>query len=509
MYTQGIQVSRLAKRAIDRRCCGLSLARRSVAAPTVWERRPLYLQDLRIALPIAYVHRAPRLPLCAVHRPSGPQEHDATGVGGSRRTLGVGDTFGEAGALGGEAEALTVVASTAVTALVAPYAALAAELRPATLESMAAKWRPHAEQRRQQVAQQAASLQARAHEEALSPRDCPGDTLRVARSGSAGSTRSRSSSRSSRSRPGSALGSSKPPAAPLARKDAKAAVEAKPGRRPASGKRPPTGHPSAPEQAPDQPVASDTLTAPSAAVEPGALASSPLATPSQPSAPAVVEPRDRTEQPADEGAADRSDFVVASAEPSQATAAALTEEIEFAAEVEAEAEAAEAAVVAENSLVGALLNSRGRSALALRLPLSLSGERAAVVQSPQQSPLPYHRTAFFGPLSTLKPRRGDLECVPPLSRGCCIAYGGGRRCQHLGCAKSAEGVGTQHCKAHGGGKRCQEEGCTKSARGDTGCCIAHGVHPNPSRDCHHTSVRTFSSAPCLPTPHIPQSPLGV
>jgi len=26
-------------------------------APTVWERRPLSLQELRVALPIAYVHR--------------------------------------------------------------------------------------------------------------------------------------------------------------------------------------------------------------------------------------------------------------------------------------------------------------------------------------------------------------------------------------------------------------------------------------------------------------------
>jgi hypothetical protein len=50
----------------------------------------------------------------------------------------------------------------------------------------------------------------------------------------------------------------------------------------------------------------------------------------------------------------------------------------------------------------------------------------------------------------------------------CKAHGGGRRCQHEGCTKSAADGGTLHCKVHGGGKRCQHEGCTKSARGDTG-----------------------------------------
>ena len=82
-------------------------------------------------------------------------------------------------------------------------------------------------------------------------------------------------------------------------------------------------------------------------------------------------------------------------------------------------------VTAEMSFVGALPAPRGRSALALRLPLPLPGgtaggagerERRTMlmpVLSPPQSPLPYHRREFFGPLSTLKPRRGEPECVRP------------------------------------------------------------------------------------------------
>jgi hypothetical protein len=44
----------------------------------------------------------------------------------------------------------------------------------------------------------------------------------------------------------------------------------------------------------------------------------------------------------------------------------------------------------------------------------------------------------------------------------CTAHGGGRRCQHLGCPKAAATGGTPHCKAHGAGKRCRQEGCSKS-----------------------------------------------
>jgi hypothetical protein len=75
--------------------------------------------------------------------------------------------------------------------------------------------------------------------------------------------------------------------------------------------------------------------------------------------------------------------------------------------------AEEPQVTAETSFVGALP--------ALRLPLSLpggaaggAGEREKTVLpilSPPQSPLPYHRGEFFGPLSTLKPHRGEPECV--------------------------------------------------------------------------------------------------
>jgi hypothetical protein len=56
---------------------------------------------------------------------------------------------------------------------------------------------------------------------------------------------------------------------------------------------------------------------------------------------------------------------------------------------------------------------------------------------------------------------------------CCIAHGGGKRCEEAGCLKSAQG-GTARCKAHGGGKRCEEAGCSKSARGATARCVAHG-----------------------------------
>jgi hypothetical protein len=55
----------------------------------------------------------------------------------------------------------------------------------------------------------------------------------------------------------------------------------------------------------------------------------------------------------------------------------------------------------------------------------------------------------------LKSARGDT--------GHCIAYGGGRRCQHKGGPKAAQSGGTQHCIAHGGGRRCQQEGCSKPA----------------------------------------------
>jgi hypothetical protein len=62
----------------------------------------------------------------------------------------------------------------------------------------------------------------------------------------------------------------------------------------------------------------------------------------------------------------------------------------------------------------------------------------------------------------------------------CVAHGGGRRCQHEGCLKSARG-GTLHCQAHGGGRRCQTVDCPKSALADTGHCSAH----SGGRRCQH------------------------
>ena len=55
----------------------------------------------------------------------------------------------------------------------------------------------------------------------------------------------------------------------------------------------------------------------------------------------------------------------------------------------------------------------------------------------------------------------------------CIAHGGGRRCEEPGCDKGAIGS-TSRCTAHGGGKRCEEPGCDKGACGSTGRCINHG-----------------------------------
>ena len=63
----------------------------------------------------------------------------------------------------------------------------------------------------------------------------------------------------------------------------------------------------------------------------------------------------------------------------------------------------------------------------------------------------------------------------------CKAHGGGKRCQHEGCCKSAIGD-TEHCKAHGGGRRCQQDGCTKPvahAPGSVYCTLcAQGAQPD-------------------------------
>jgi hypothetical protein len=60
------------------------------------------------------------------------------------------------------------------------------------------------------------------------------------------------------------------------------------------------------------------------------------------------------------------------------------------------------------------------------------------------------------------PARGLLQVRSRRHGALYIAHGGGRRCQHAGCLKSAQTGGTPHCQAHGGGKRCQKEGCSKA-----------------------------------------------
>lgn len=221
-------------------------------APTVWERRPLWSRELRVALPIAYVHTArdPSLPLPP---PLSSAGQDCV----CNRTLHEGESFGEAGALGGEAEPLTVAASTRVTVLVCPYAALLSELRSGALQTMGSAWRPHAAQRQQRVAQEAARLisQSRAESVASSTASTPREasTSTVARHGSAGSSqknRSRAGSRASSragSRPGSARGppTAKPQASAKKEAAEATAAEAKLGSSSlplASRPRPLTGH---------------------------------------------------------------------------------------------------------------------------------------------------------------------------------------------------------------------------------------------------------------------------
>ena len=52
-----------------------------------------------------------------------------------------------------------------------------------------------------------------------------------------------------------------------------------------------------------------------------------------------------------------------------------------------------------------------------------------------------------------------------LHQGSYRRHGGGRRCQHVGCLKSARPGGTPYCRSHGGGKRWNKEDCTKAAQG--------------------------------------------
>jgi hypothetical protein len=55
----------------------------------------------------------------------------------------------------------------------------------------------------------------------------------------------------------------------------------------------------------------------------------------------------------------------------------------------------------------------------------------------------------------------------------CTRHGGGKRCSHDGCTKSAVG-GSSLCTSHGGGRRCAIDGCEKSAQSSTKFCVKHG-----------------------------------
>ncbi|CAK9022538.1 Probable WRKY transcription factor 19 (WRKY DNA-binding protein 19), partial [Durusdinium trenchii] len=109
------------------------------------------------------------------------------------------------------------------------------------------------------------------------------------------------------------------------------------------------------------------------------------------------------------------------------------------------------------------------------------------------------------PLQEKKRKRPKRECKWDGCRkwdvggGYCVSHGGGRRCEFVGCMKSAPGKSPfcaghggkrgkgcaeegcekgalkgGYCKSHGGGRRCEFEDCTKSAMGKSLLCIAHG-----------------------------------
>ena len=76
-----------------------------------------------------------------------------------------------------------------------------------------------------------------------------------------------------------------------------------------------------------------------------------------------------------------------------------------------------------------------------------------------------------------QPACGKPGCTKQAQRGeWCVAHGGGLRCQHPGCEKSAvPGKGlAARCVKHGGGLRCQHPGCEKFARPGWKLCGAHG-----------------------------------
>jgi hypothetical protein len=75
---------------------------------------------------------------------------------------------------------------------------------------------------------------------------------------------------------------------------------------------------------------------------------------------------------------------------------------------------------------------------------------------------------------------------------------GRKQCELEGCPKGAIAGGAGFCIAHGGGRRCQHRGCSKSARADTKRCIGHGGTSNPGS-------LIVSSCPGLPQSR-PQNP---
>ena len=75
----------------------------------------------------------------------------------------------------------------------------------------------------------------------------------------------------------------------------------------------------------------------------------------------------------------------------------------------------------------------------------------------------------------------------PVSRGLCRGHGGGRRCQHVDCAKGAQSR-SNFCWAHGGGHRCHVKGCMRS-RKSKHYCVAHLDRESPA---------AISTAPAYP-----------
>ena len=54
-------------------------------------------------------------------------------------------------------------------------------------------------------------------------------------------------------------------------------------------------------------------------------------------------------------------------------------------------------------------------------------------------------------------------------------HGGGKKCSHENCTKSAQSP-TGFCVRHGGGRKCKFDNCTKVARGKTFFCASHSTN---------------------------------